>query len=43
MYWDGEKIDKIRVASTLGKEADVTYITESGREIKGAIIAGLMK
>jgi len=33
MYWDGEKIEKVRVATTLGKGSEVVYITESGREI----------
>ncbi|KAF0144762.1 MAG: hypothetical protein FD156_1591 [Nitrospirae bacterium] len=33
MFYDGEKIDKVRVASTMGKGSKVTYITESGKEI----------
>lgn len=33
MFYDGEKIDKVRVASTIGKGSEVTYITESGKEI----------
>lgn len=33
MYFDGEKIDKVRVASTMGKGSEVTYITETGKEI----------
>jgi len=33
MYYDGEKIEKVRVASTMGKGSDVTYISESGKEI----------
>lgn len=33
MYYDGEKIEKIRVASAIGKGSEVTYILESGKEI----------
>jgi hypothetical protein len=33
MFYDGEKIDKVRVASNMGKASEVTYITESGKEI----------
>jgi hypothetical protein len=43
MYWDNEKIEKVRVATTMGKGSDVTYITEKGREIKsGELMAKLM-
>ena len=33
MYYDGEKIERIRVASVMGGKSKVVYITESGREI----------
>jgi len=33
MFYDGEKIEKVRVASNIGKASEVTYITESGKEI----------
>lgn len=33
MYYEGEKIEKVRVASTMGKGSNVTYISESGKEI----------
>lgn len=44
MYYEGEKIDKVRVASTMGGESEAVYISESGREIKAEelIIAGLL-
>lgn len=44
MYWDGEKIEKVRVAATAGKGSEAFYITESGKEIKaGELMAKLMK
>jgi hypothetical protein len=45
LYWEGEKIEKVRVAATMGKESETVYITESGKEIKTKelIMAGLMK
>lgn len=36
MYWDEERIEKVRVASTMGGESETVYITESGKEIKSA-------
>ena len=43
MYWDDEKIEKVRVAATMGKESEVVYITEKGREIKsGELMARFM-
>lgn len=33
MYYEGEKIDKVMVASTVGKGSEVTYITEHGRQV----------
>lgn len=43
LYWDGEKIEKVRVAATMGKESETVYITESGKEIKAELVAGLMR
>lgn len=44
MFYDDEKIEKVRVAAVMGKESEVVYITESGREIKAAeMMAGLMR
>lgn len=44
MHWDGERIEKVRVASTLGGESDVVYITESGKKIASAeIFAKVMR
>jgi hypothetical protein len=36
MYWEDEKIEKVRVAATMGGESQTVYITESGKEIKSA-------
>lgn len=33
MYYDGEKIEKVRVATSMGKGSEVTYITETGKEV----------
>lgn len=35
MYFNGEEIDKIRVATRLGGNTETTYITKSGKEIRG--------
>lgn len=45
MYYDGEKIEKVRVAATMGKESETVYVTESGKEIpaKELKLAGLVK
>lgn len=45
MFYDGEKIEKVRVAATMGKESETVYITESGKEIpaKELKMAGLVK
>ncbi|MEK7717754.1 MAG: hypothetical protein AAB322_08405 [Pseudomonadota bacterium] len=44
MYYDDEKIEKVRVATTMSKGSEVTYITEKGREIKATeLLAKLMK
>ncbi len=43
MYFDGEKIEKVRVATTMGKGSEAVYITASGKEIKSAdLMAKLM-
>jgi hypothetical protein len=42
-FFNGEKIDKVRVATTLGGKSETTYITKSGKEIKGELVAALMK
>ncbi len=33
LYFDGEKIDRVRVASKMGSSSEVVYVTESGREV----------
>ena len=33
MFYDGEKIEKVRIASNIGKASEVIYITETGKEI----------
>lgn len=43
MYYDGEEIDRVRVAATMGGRSETTYITKSGKEIKGEMLAALMK
>ena len=43
MYYNGEEIDKVRVAATLGGKSETTYITKSGKEIKGELLTALMK
>lgn len=44
MYYDGEKIEKVRVATKMGKGSEVVYITESGKEIPvEKLMASLMK
>jgi len=45
MYYDGEKINRVRVASSMGGKSEAVYITESGHEIKAEklILAGLLK
>jgi len=43
MYYNGEEINKVRVAATLGGKSETTYITKSGEEIKGELVAALMK
>ncbi len=43
LYWEGEKIEKVRVAATMGKDSETVYITESGKEIKAELLAGLVR
>jgi hypothetical protein len=44
MFYDGEKIEKVRVAANMGKQSEVTYITETGKEIPAALLtAKVMK
>jgi hypothetical protein len=45
MYYDGEKIEKVRVAAAMGKESEAVYITGSGREIpaRELKLAGLLR
>ena len=44
MYWDDEKIEKVRVATKLGSGSEVVYITKSGKEIKSdELMARLMR
>jgi hypothetical protein len=43
MYYNGEEIEKVRVASTFGGKSGVVYITKSGKEIRGDLVAALMK
>lgn len=38
LYYENERIDKVRVATRLGGESEAVYITESGREIPAALI-----
>jgi hypothetical protein len=33
LFYENEKIDRVRVATTMGKDSQAVYITESGREI----------
>lgn len=39
MYWNGEEIDKVKVATRMGGESETVYITKSGKEIPGNLIA----
>lgn len=43
MYYDGEEIDRVRVAATMGGASETTYITKSGKEIKGEMLAALVR
>jgi len=37
VYVDGERVERVQVASLAGGETVLTYITESGREIRGSM------
>jgi hypothetical protein len=39
MYYNGEKIKKVKVAATMGGRSNAVYITESGKEIKAKELA----
>lgn len=39
MYYNGEQIDKVHVAATMGGKSETTYITKSGKTIKGDLVA----
>lgn len=41
--YEGEEIDKVRVATRFGGKSETTYITRSGKEIKGELVAALMR
>jgi hypothetical protein len=45
MYYENEKIDKVRVVATTGKESETIYITASGKEIPSKVLklAGLVQ
>jgi hypothetical protein len=45
MYWNGEKIDKVKVASRVGGKSEATYITDSGKTIREEqlLLAGLLR
>lgn len=38
MYYDGEKIERVRVASVMGGKSKVVYITESGKEVPSELL-----
>ncbi len=42
MLWNGEEIEKVRVATTMGGETKLVYITKSGKEIPGNLLASTM-
>lgn len=39
MFYNGEQIDKVHVAATMGGKSETTYITKSGKTIKGDLVA----
>lgn len=44
MFYNGERIEKVKIASTIGRDSKVLYITKTGKEIPAAtLLAGLMK
>jgi hypothetical protein len=40
MYWNGEEIDKVKVATRMGGGSETVYITRSGKEIPGDLVVG---
>lgn len=42
MYYEDERIDRVRVASTIGGQSQAVYITEKGREIPSEIVLARM-
>jgi hypothetical protein len=38
-YYEGEKIEKVRIAAKAGSGSETVYITESGREIRAELVA----
>jgi hypothetical protein len=42
MYYEGEKIEKVSVASSLGSGSDITFITESGREVRSEKLLAML-
>lgn len=43
MYWRGEEIDKVKVATRLGGESETVYITRSGKEIPAELLADVYR
>ncbi|MBI4822824.1 MAG: hypothetical protein HY805_01145 [Nitrospirae bacterium] len=43
MYYEGERIEKVRVATTMGKGQEVVYITESGKEVSAEKLLASLK
>lgn len=41
MYWNGEEIDRVKVATQMGGKSDTVYITKSGKEIPADLLAGV--
>jgi len=39
VFYNGEQIDKVHVAATMGGKSETTYITKSGKTIKGDLVA----
>ena len=43
MYWNGEEIDKVKVATRIGGGSETVYFTRSGKEIPGDLMAGVYR
>jgi hypothetical protein len=41
MYWNGEEIDRVKVAARLGGGSETVYITKTGKEIPEKLLAGM--